>query len=67
MSLNKKGDWIGTPVTVERSVNDLILVDDALNESMLNPELQKSEVRENIDDQATRTDEAISVENPRVE
>ena len=34
---------------------------------MLNPELQKSEVRENIDDQATRTDEAIAVENPRIE
>ena len=34
---------------------------------MLNPELQKSEVRENIDDQATETDEAIAGENPRLE
>ena len=32
--MNKKGNWIGTPVTVERSVNDLVLVDDALEESM---------------------------------
>ena len=34
VGINKKGDWIGTPVTVERSVNDLVLVDDALNESL---------------------------------
>ena len=67
MSINKKGEWIGTPVTVERSVNDLILVDDALNESMLNPELQKNEEKENINDQARETDEAIAVENPRLE
>ena len=38
ISINKKGEWIGTPVTVERCVNDLVLVDDALDESMLNPE-----------------------------
>ena len=36
-------------MTVERSVNDLVLVDDALDESMLKPELQKSEIRENTD------------------
>ena len=29
---------------VDRSVNDLVLVDDALNESMLNPSIQKEEV-----------------------
>ena len=33
----KDGTWIGTPVTVERSINDIIPVDNALNESMLNP------------------------------
>ena len=33
--MNKDGDWIGTPVTVERSINDLVLVDNALNDSML--------------------------------
>ena len=37
--LNKDGDWIGTPVRVDRCINDLILVDDALNESMLNPSI----------------------------
>ena len=41
VGINKKGEWIGTPVTVERSVNDLVLVNDALDESMLNPELKK--------------------------
>ena len=35
--MNKNGDWIGTPVTVDRSVNDLVLVDNALNDSMLSP------------------------------
>ena len=33
----KDGTWIGTPITVERSINDVIPVDNALNESMLNP------------------------------
>ena len=37
--LNKDGEWIGTPVKVDRCINDLILVDDALNESMLNPSI----------------------------
>ena len=37
--LNKDGEWIGTPVQVDRCINDLILVDNALNESMLNPRL----------------------------
>ena len=45
VSKNKSGKWIGTPVRVERSVNDLILVDDALSESMLNPSIQKIEIR----------------------
>ena len=39
--LNKDGEWIGTPVQVDRCINDLILVDNALNESMLNPKLLK--------------------------
>ena len=66
VSKNKKGNWIGTPVTVERSVNDLILVDDALNESMLNPAIQKNEVKEDIEE-TTRTDKAIAEENPNLE
>ena len=36
---NKDGEWIGKPVRVDRSINDLVLVDDALNESMLNPSI----------------------------
>ena len=38
---NKDGEWIGKPVRVDRSINDLVLVDDALNESMLNPSIIK--------------------------
>ena len=34
---NKKGDWIGTPVKVERCIKDVILVDIALNDSTLSP------------------------------
>ena len=37
--MNKDGEWVGTPVQVDRCINDLILVDNALNESMLNPKL----------------------------
>ena len=43
---NRDGKWIGTPVKVDRSVNDLVLFDDALNEPMLNPSIQKEEVSE---------------------
>ena len=46
VSKNRDGKWIGTPVRVDRSVNDLVLVDDALNESILNPSIQKEEVTE---------------------
>ena len=56
--MNKNGDWIGTPVTVDRSVNDLVLVDNALNDSMLGPkamitkknELHQKEKAPNDDD-----------------
>ena len=41
---NKDGDWVGTPVRVDRSISDLILVDDALNESMLNPSILKEKI-----------------------
>ena len=65
VSKNKKGNWIGTPVTVERSVNDLILVDDALNESMLNPKIQEIEVKDYSDE--TRTDEVEEDEKQSTE
>ena len=43
--VNKDGEWIGTPIQVERSINDLVLVDNALSDSMLNPRIL--EVRSN--------------------
>ena len=39
--VNKDGEWIGTPIRVERSVNVLVIVDNALSDSMLNPRLLK--------------------------
>ena len=39
--VNKDGEWIGTPIRVERSVNDLVMVDNALCDSMLNPRMLK--------------------------
>ena len=48
---------------MERSVNDLVLVDDALDESMLNPELQNMDIRANIDDKTPGDDKIIASEN----
>ena len=64
VSKNKDGKWIGTPVRVDRSVNDLIIVDDALSESMLNPNIQKGEVRncnEETEDDKTEAEENKSI------
>ena len=41
---NKEGIWIGTPKTVERSINDVIPIDKAINESLLNLDLSETEV-----------------------
>ena len=41
---NKEGNWIGTPKIVERSINDVILIDKAINESLLNLGLNETEV-----------------------
>ena len=38
---NKDGEWTGNPVIVDRSINDILPVDEALNESMLNPSMLK--------------------------
>ena len=65
VSKNKSGKWIGTPVRVERSVNDLILVDDALSESMLNPNIQKIWVRNYSDE--TENDKIEQEENQSIE
>ena len=44
----KDGTWIGTPITVERSINDIIPVDKALNESMLNPNILRKNMNTSI-------------------
>ena len=44
--MNKDGEWIGTPIQVERSINDLVLVDSALNDSMLNLRTSKAKESE---------------------
>merc|ERR1712198_739212 len=41
---NKEGIWIGTPKTVERSINDVIPIDKAINESLLNLSSSETEV-----------------------
>ena len=54
VSINKKGNWIGNPITVERCVTDVVLVDNALNESMLSPSSKMQlENKEKPDDQET--------------
>ena len=47
VKMNKDGEWVGTPVRVERSVNDLVIVDNALNDSMLSPQIKKTTNQEN--------------------
>ena len=42
---------LGNPVTVERCVSDVVLVDNALNDSMLNPKLQIQNIQMSSDDQ----------------
>ena len=51
VNLNKKGEWIGNPVTVERCVSDVILVHNALNKSMLNPKLKIQNIQMSSNDQ----------------
>ena len=41
---NKEGIWIGTPKTVERSINDVIPIGKAINESLLNLSSSETEV-----------------------
>merc|ERR1711872_27543 len=41
---NKEGIWIGTPVIVERSINDVIPIDRAMNESVMNLSVSKTEL-----------------------
>ena len=52
---NKDGDWIGTSKIVERSINDVIPVDKAVNESMLNPTI----LEKVITDGTSKIDEEV--------
>ena len=60
--VNKDGEWIGTPIRVERSVNDLVLVDNALSDSMLSsrtPNTKKSEKEEQIKGKVPNNDVTV--------
>merc|ERR1711893_486224 len=62
--VNKDGEWVGTPIQVERSVNDLVLVDNALNDSMISsrtPNSKKSEKEEQRKEKDTNDDEIAEV------
>ena len=59
----KDGSWIGIPKIVERSINDVIPIDNAVNESMLNPSILEKAVTDDISDNeegvlVTENDEA---------
>merc|ERR1711873_359270 len=61
--MNKNGDWIGTPATVDRSVNDLVLVDNALNDSMLGSRLAAKK-DESHEKEKIANDDAMEATNP---
>ena len=45
---NKEGNWIGTPMMVERSINDVIPIGKAIDESLLN--LDSNEIEIEVED-----------------
>merc|ERR1712198_450482 len=45
---NKEGNWVGTPMTVERSINDVIPIGKAIDESLLN--LDSNEIEVEVED-----------------
>ena len=61
--MNKNGDWIGTPVTVDRSINDLVLVDNALSDSMLGPKAMITKKNELHEKEKTSDDDEINKNN----
>merc|ERR1711872_294251 len=57
---NKEGMWIGTPVTVERSINDVIPIDKAMNESAMNlSKIELDETNETNDDENIMDDKNV--------
>ena len=61
----KDGTWVGTPITVERSINDIIPVDKALNASMLNPSILENNMNDNISklEEGVASDDEINESN----
>ena len=53
----KDGNRTGTPISVERSINDIIPIDTALNESMLSPSILEKGKHIANDENANETDE----------
>ena len=53
----KDGNWTGIPITVERSINDIIPIDTALNESMLSPSILEKGKHITIDENVDEIDE----------
>ena len=54
---NKEGIWVGTPKTVERSINDVIPIGKAINESLLN--LSSNEIEVEAKDEIQGNEENI--------
>ena len=54
---NKEGNWVGIPKTVERSINDVIPIGKAINESMLN--LSSGEIEVEAEDEVQGNEENI--------
>ena len=55
----KDGNWTGTPISVERSINDIIPIDIALNESMLSPSILEKEKHITVDENIDESDENV--------
>ena len=67
---NKEGIWIGTPKIVERSINDVIPIEKAINESLMNLSLSKTEVDDtdgvNEDDENIIDEENVKGETEEI-
>ena len=59
VGMNKKGEWVGTPVTVERCIKDLVLVDEALDDSTLSPGVNPPAEKESSEISNTRNPDEI--------
>ena len=55
----KDGNWTGIPTIVERSINDIIPIDNAINESMLSPSILEKEIAYDTNE----TDEKVLIQD----